>query len=323
MAIDGGINVPGMGKVDKKYAIAGVLVAVGLGVVVYIRSRNAASNAAASDTTSAASDDSGTGDDSGIDPATGIPYAEEQADDYDDDADGGDAYSEDDTDLDAAGYPIGSAQDLAYQEEQNTGITTNDEWLEEALNGDVPGDASTIQTACAGVLAGLTVTTAQKDLFLEAVGILGEPPQGYPTPIKTSDTASQPGSTAGTVKVPHTEGGTAGEAHDLIVATGLVPVAPSTQKSSDIVSGTSPSAGTSVASGSKVTINATAANTSTQVTVPKTVGDTAGTAHNKIQAAGLVPVATASQKPAMKVISTAPAGGSKANKGTRVVINAR
>jgi hypothetical protein len=320
---EGDVNLPGLGKIDKKYAIAGTLVAVGLGVIVYIRSRNAASTAAAADTAAAggSTPDDGT-DESGIDPATGIPYAEEDSGDYGDD--GGGDYAEDDTDLDAAGYPIGSAQDLAYEEEQSTGIETNDEWLEAAISGDVPGTASAIQAACAAVLAGLTVTTAQKDLFLEAVGILGQPPQGYPTPIKTSDTASQSSSSSGNVSVPHTEGGTAGEAHDLIVAVGLVPkAATASQKPSDIVTGTSPSAGTSVASGSKVTITAKAGNTATEVTVPKTVGDTAGTAHDKISAAGLEPVAAASQEPSMKVISTAPAGGAKAAKGTRVVINAK
>jgi len=32
---EGDINLPGLGKIDKKYAIAGTLVAVGLGVIVY------------------------------------------------------------------------------------------------------------------------------------------------------------------------------------------------------------------------------------------------------------------------------------------------
>src|SRR4029077_8617433 len=44
------------------------------------------------------------------------------------------------------------------------GITTNSSWLTEAV-GALPGDSSTIQTALASVLGGLTVTNYQKNLF--------------------------------------------------------------------------------------------------------------------------------------------------------------
>jgi hypothetical protein len=57
----------------------------------------------------------------------------------------------------------------------------------------LPGDQNTIRVALVDVLAGITVTTAQKNIFLEAVGVIGQPPGSYPTPIKTSDTSAQPG----------------------------------------------------------------------------------------------------------------------------------
>src|SRR6185437_1517390 len=44
------IKVPGLGELDKKYVIWGVVAGVGVGVIVYFRSRNNATAAAAADT---------------------------------------------------------------------------------------------------------------------------------------------------------------------------------------------------------------------------------------------------------------------------------
>lgn len=199
----GEVSLPGIGKVDKKYALGGAAVAVALVVVVMIRKRSAASAAAAAGT---ASTDT-TGTDPSIDPATGIPYAQEQADQQAQlaslggaEADYGGAGGAVNGGYDAAGYPLGSVADLAWEAQQqgvtpvsgSTGaVTTNSQWLTEA-EGVLPGDTATIQTALSMVLGGITVTTAQKNLFLEAVGVLGNPPGGYPQPIKTSDTAAAP-----------------------------------------------------------------------------------------------------------------------------------
>jgi hypothetical protein len=188
-------KIPGMGDVPKKYVIGGVIAGIGVAVIVALRAKSAASSAAAAAAAAPASTDA-SGNDSAIDPSTGIPYADEESgadSSYDSGFGyGADSYGTDNTDVDSAGYPIGSAQDLAWQEQQTTGISSNDEWITEATSGTVPGNATTIAAALSAVLGGLTVTSAQQQLFMEAVGILGPPPQGYPTPIKTSDTAAQP-----------------------------------------------------------------------------------------------------------------------------------
>jgi PASTA domain len=247
----GDIKIPGLGNVPKKYAIGAVAAAAGLGVIVYIRARNTANAAAAADTSTAAATDT-SGYDPTIDPSTGIPYAEENSGMDTSDYGGAGAYG---TGYDAAGYPIGSSQDLAWSQQQTTGITTNNEWVQEATGGSVPGDPGTIQAALSAVLGGLTVTTAQKNLFMEAVGVLGAPPQGYP-PIHTSDTSAQPGTPAkasATVKVPNAVGQTQAGAYAIISQAGLHPSGtPDVPGKILQVKSQSPKAGTSVARNSTV-----------------------------------------------------------------------
>jgi hypothetical protein len=108
----------------------------------------------------------------------------------------------------STGYCPGTPQDIAAQSGTGTSTvtaagsttepTTNSAWLQDALTVLPGGNTSANEAALAGVLGGLTVTTAQKNIFTEAVGIIGQPPQGYPQPIKTSDTAAQPAGTTGT-----------------------------------------------------------------------------------------------------------------------------
>jgi hypothetical protein len=200
------IKIPGLGEVPKKTALIAGAGAVGIIAIVAIRHRtSAATSSTPSATPGAASDSSA--DPDAIDPNTGIPYSEEGGSDvagysgyqipY---GTGGAGYDAGGSGFDAAGYPIGSEADLAWQAEQDgtsatstsTGITTNEEWVTEAESGVIPGSVSTISAAVSKVLGGLAVTSAQKDLFLEAVGVIGNPPQGYPQPIKLTDTSAQP-----------------------------------------------------------------------------------------------------------------------------------
>jgi PASTA domain len=252
----GEIKVPGLGDVQKKYVIGGVVVGGLIAVIVYIRIRNTAATTATAAATPVA--------DPSIDPATDLPYAEESGTidpstdlPYAEESGGGNyggggAYGN--TNLDAQGYPIGSAQDLQWQLQQSTGVTTNEEWVNAAM-GDLPGDQATIQAALLGVLSGQSVTTAQKSLFLEAVALNGQPPQGYPTPIKLTDTAAQPGTPAPSkVKVPKVTGEPGGEAFNVLEAAGLKPVFSSAVKPDWIITGQTPSAGSSVSPGSRVTI---------------------------------------------------------------------
>jgi hypothetical protein len=247
----GDVKVPGLGDVQKKYVIGGVIVGTGIAIVVYIRIRGQAASTAT--TTAVPADTSG--DDSGIDPDTGIPYADEEGSGV---LDGGGEIGDysDQTDDDAAGYPIGSQADLTWQAQQSSGVTTNEEWVQACL-GDLPGDQATIQAALLGVLAGQTVTTAQKQLFLEGVALNENPPQGYPTPIKTSDTAQQPGTpTSTSVVVPRTVGQSQEAAFAILSAAGFRETGtPVVKGKTLIVQSTTPAAGTSAAKGSTVVVH--------------------------------------------------------------------
>jgi len=269
----------------NKYVIGAVGVAVVILVIIRIRSGRASVSAApavaTADTTAQVTDPAGNvctalDPDSGYCPgsAEDTQYYSEQDSTLDDETDEGlddsGGAASDSSGYDAAGYPIGSAADLAWQAQQagsattatgtttsvgSTSIETNSEWAAAAVS-QIGGDASTVQTAIASVLGGVAVTTAQKNIFLEAVGLLGQPPQGYPA-INTTDTASQPASSAGTVAVPNIVGMTAGAAHNSLVAAGLKPVADSGQLATAKVTSSNPKAGTKVSSGSSVVITAT------------------------------------------------------------------
>ena len=65
-------------------------------------------------------------------------------------------------------------------------IQNNDQWLTAAENTLPNGHSSTVETALTSVLGGLSVTWSQRALFLEAKGVLGDPPGGYPTQSRSS-----------------------------------------------------------------------------------------------------------------------------------------
>jgi hypothetical protein len=236
------IKLPGLGDVQKKYVIGGVVVGGLVAVVVFIRARNKAATTASANTSGAAGSslvtDPAGNQCTSLDPNSGycpgspedVAYQESASGSYSNlgasDYGGygyGGASGAGLTVTDpagnvcaavnpATGYCPGTSQDLAAQgttpattvpaSPSTSEPTTNSAWLTDAL-GVLPGGSSSAnEAALAGVLGGLTVTTAQKNIFLEAAGIIGRPPQGYPQPIKTSDTAAQPGSpgkTAGAI----------------------------------------------------------------------------------------------------------------------------
>ena len=226
------IKVPGIGEIPKKYAIGAVVTAVGIAVIVYFRARSAAKNAAASGTTAAATGmvtDPAGNQCSAVDPDSGYCPGSPEDTAWQENNSGyyGTSLADEEGDLGetggvstagltyvtdpagnqctavdpVTGYCPGTPQDIAAQ--GGSGITgqptpsiptTNSQWMQDALLVLPGGNTSANEAALAGVLAGTTVTTAQKNIFLDAVGLEGQPPQGYPQPIKTSDTAGQPGS---------------------------------------------------------------------------------------------------------------------------------
>jgi hypothetical protein len=221
----GEIKIPGIGDVEKKYIIGGVLVGAGIGVIVYFRSKNKANAAAATASTSGAVVTDPAGNTcSVLDPNSGycpgspedVAYQESASGSYSGVGFSGGQYgggtgvslaglvtdpagNQCSAVNPATGYCPGSPQDVAATGHAGSGggggaggVSTNTDWINEAL-GVLPGDQTTIRTALVDVLAGMTVTTAQKNIFTEAVGVIGQPPGGYPQPIKTSDTAGHPG----------------------------------------------------------------------------------------------------------------------------------
>jgi hypothetical protein len=261
---EGDVRVPGIGKIPKKYAIGAVVIGGGIAVIAFMRARSAAASAAsgtAGDATGDATGDSGSADGSGYEDPSAYDDGYEDPSAYDSGGASDLGYADPSayaTPVDAAGYPVGSAADLAWQQEQSGAVTTNSEWAAQAI-GDTPGDA--VQAAIAGVLGGLTVTTAQKNVFMEAVGINGQPPQGYPQPIKTSDTSAQPGP-AGTASskgtIPDVKGKPVADAVSLITEAGFKAKGPTSSTQHLYVNTQEPKGGTSAVKGSYVIFTASA-----------------------------------------------------------------
>jgi len=258
------VNVPLAGKQSKK-AVAVVAVAAGAFVVfMYVRTRASRS----SSTTTAAA----------IDPQTGYPYGSPQ--------DVAALASESGTASDeidpATGATYGSvADEQALAEESGssgvisvgtgvvtgtTSFTTNSEWAQQCeavvpplINS--PTAQSDVAAAIGRFLAGLPLTTAQAQIIQVCESEEGPPPVGsftiIPEPSTTPPSSGTPTGTTTTptdVAVPVCVGLSAGQAHNAIVAAGLVPEAPAGQTANMKVSYTNPSGGTQVPKGSKVTI---------------------------------------------------------------------
>jgi hypothetical protein len=214
MALEGEVKTP-FGKISKKTAVIGGVAVAGIGGVLYWRYRkNQAASAASStsgSTTGMVTDPAGN-QCASVDPDTGYcpgtPEDEQTAQQslYGDDI--GEGYGES---VGYGAYPGGTG-DL-YTDPNGvvcttpgpdgycpqtttatptTAVTTNSQWLTE-----VEATFPSYTQAIAMVLGGVSVTTAQRNQFLEAVGVYGPPPQGYP-PIQTTDTAAQPTGTTGT-----------------------------------------------------------------------------------------------------------------------------
>jgi hypothetical protein len=272
----GEVKLPGIGEVKKGYVYAGgaaILVIVG---VVYMRHKNAAAASAASST---ASGSGGTVTDpagnvcAALDPASGYCPGSTEDEQYQEQTsaglgDTGEGYDE---------YPGGGAGQYEVEDANgnfctqldpttglcpvagstsstSTSVTTNAQWVVEAE--EQLGNTSTIQAALGYALSGSPVTSAQKNIFMEAVGLLGPPPQGYP-PLNVQGSSSGGGGASGSSQttVPNVKGQRAAmQAIPALTAAGLkAHTSPSMNKSHEytVVSQT-PAAGKKVAKGSTV-----------------------------------------------------------------------
>lgn len=176
--MDGTIKLPGVGPVKKVYVIAGVGVLGGVLVYAYWKR----SQAPAADLTEATPDTSSTAttDTGYAEASTAAGYNTVYPSAY------GGGYSQYGYDLygNPLPPPTGAGSGGVF--------TTNNDWAsaaESALeNGNVSLSVSVL--AISRVLGGLSVTSGQRDLFMQAVGLIGQPPQGYPTPIKLTDSGT-------------------------------------------------------------------------------------------------------------------------------------
>lgn len=178
MALDGNVHIPGMGEIPKKGAVIGGAVIAGIVGVAYYRHRNASNATAATDTTGT-TDTTTTGE---IDPETGIPYADEI------------------NQNDSSGIDPSTGIPFIDEGSGGGGVTTtptptnqfadNSEWALQA-EADL-GGSTAAASAINKVLGGVAVTSAEKNIFMEAIGLEGQPPNGYPQPIKMLDTPQHP-----------------------------------------------------------------------------------------------------------------------------------
>jgi hypothetical protein len=151
----GTVKVPGLGDVKKGYlAVAGVAVATIVGVGYYRKRQQANIPVTSTQTSTDAFGDTtpaGPGGSNGVTNQFGDPVP----------------------------API--------VQSPNPGIITNQDWLSTAQSLDIgiPGDS--ITQACSRILGGLSVTSAQADIYHQVVGVIGPPPQTVPV-IKITST---------------------------------------------------------------------------------------------------------------------------------------
>jgi hypothetical protein len=252
------VTLPGVGKVKKSYAIAGGIGVVVLAVIWYRQKKSA--SAAAGGTPA------GTG--MVTDPAGNVCSALNPA----------------------SGYCPGTAQDMAYQANQlgyggsayggggggysygtgaspsGTGttpgpgsFTNNAEWASycESVMGSNGSDA--VAAALGKYLTGNQITTTQATIVDEAIAVGGYPPTngpgGRPPGLNVTSPGGGGGGGSNLITVPDLAGQSAGQAHNALLALGLVPVAPPSQKANYKVWYTNPRAGSKVSRGTHVTID--------------------------------------------------------------------
>jgi len=235
---------------NKKIGLFAVGGLIGLGGILWWRSHNASSAATSADT-------SGTDTaDSGIDPATGIPYADEYG--------GTGAYGTTPGEL-GTYDPITGTYVPGYGTTGTvTTPATNAEWAQAAITTLTADgyDPATVTTAIGLYLAGQGLSQDQYDIVQAAIGVECQPPGGAPPPhLTSSPPPSGTGTTTptGNIKVPNVIGSRGFPARLALTALGLKAVQtppPSSipRTKATIVTAQTPKAGTKVKVGSTVNI---------------------------------------------------------------------
>jgi hypothetical protein len=349
--LEGDVKIPVVGKVPKKAAAGGVAVVGVLVVVYYVRKSKSASGAAATAAAGAAATstdqyppDGTTGnpdDPYSTDPATGQTYGDEES------GSGGSygAYGGDSAN--SGTYPwdgtTGNSSD-PYSLDPTTGETygnegtgtsaptgengppfpNNSAWenwaVQQLLTNDPSISQSDLTTALGLYLNGQPVSAAQKTLIFDATGTADDPPiagpSNYPPNVRTN---GDTGGKAATVQVPNVVGKTAAEATSQLEEVNLKASNPKGTPGGSVVTATSPSAGSTVAAKSTVTITSKAA----AVKVPDVTGRTAAEATTVIEAAGLRAANPKGTPGSAVVISTSPKAGTQVAGGSTVSVTSK
>ena len=169
------MKVPGIGEVKPTYLYIGVGVSI-VGVM-YWRKKNAAASAAAAASVAASS--SGTSTDSGIDPSTGLPYADETSSAYG----GGSAYSGYGGIDPSTGVPYIYESGGTGTTNNTSGITTDSQWAQQAEGDLVSTFGYSLTVAQSAVTKYMSQSlSGLNDQEYEAISAiiaeLGPPPSG-------------------------------------------------------------------------------------------------------------------------------------------------
>jgi len=306
---------------------------IGGGLVLFIYFKNRAS--------SGSSSGSSGGSESGTDPATGLPYSE---DDQEDPLTGmtylaeaqeygsvsaaeaalsENAYSDSGESpyYGTAGYPT---ENVGYTQQGGNGYTSNAQWSQAVQAGlsDLGYSSETVASALGLYLNNMPLNATDTSIIQAAVAEYGEPPVGSYSIIQQGNGT---GSSGATVSVPNVVGMPIDEAGPAIAGLGLVYHGPSPVpgKTVTIIS-QSPAGGSQVAQGTVVTAvgnggGSGSGSSGGTVTVPNVVGKPIDQAGPMITGAGLKWDGPAPVKgKTVTVTSQNPAAGSKVAAGTTV-----
>jgi hypothetical protein len=173
------VKIPGIGEVKPAYAAAGGAMVLGIVGYAYYKNRKqsaAAASAAAASTTASATDQSGIGaGSSGIDPNTGLPYANAAYGAYG-------TYGGIDP---ATGIPYYDEITQSSTTGSSNAITTNAAWVQQAESDaqNLFGATSVLATSAVGKYLSQTTSGLQSNEYLlmqQVVAELGQPPTGGP-----------------------------------------------------------------------------------------------------------------------------------------------
>jgi len=227
-------------KLSKNKKILLGLAGAGIGLVgiLWYRNKESSSSSSSADTA-----------DSGIDPTTGIPYADED-------------YGEYGTPGEEGTYDPLTGEYLPGPGTSETYTATNQTWSQEAeaYLENLGYDPTTTATALGNYLNGIPLSQSEYDIVSAALGFFGNPPSGAPSPILEGGGGSGQGSGTGTtVKVPNVVGSVSNTASVVMLAKGLKLTVnrSGSGTGSWIIRSQSPTAGKQVKVGSTVTATAT------------------------------------------------------------------